>query len=221
MANTKALPNGLELRDTCTPWHCAGAARQGKCAAQASGPLGTRPVFCAGKCPAARATVALFSHILAGKPRSIFPDTGRVSRRPNTPGAARHTVPAPSRCSSPHPVRPLRGCVARPRALPPGHRVGAARRTLRVRKRGRDGLPKDTPARYRRCWVGTMCGVAQVSGCPSRRHTWASVLAPSPHPLAPPARAGVRCGACVQGCTELVGGTECGSNKGKGGGNIL
>jgi hypothetical protein len=26
-------PNGLELRDTCTPWHCSGAARQSKCAA--------------------------------------------------------------------------------------------------------------------------------------------------------------------------------------------
>jgi hypothetical protein len=125
MAKTKALPNGLELRDTCTPWHCAGAARQGKCPARVSGPLGTRPAFCAGKCPAARATVALFSHILGGKPRSIFPHASRVSRRPSTPGTAR--------------------------------------RTLRVRKRGRDGLPKDMPAQYRRCWVGTMCAAAQLS----------------------------------------------------------
>jgi hypothetical protein len=32
-----------ELRDTCTPWHCAGAARQGKCAAHRTS---SRPSAC-------------------------------------------------------------------------------------------------------------------------------------------------------------------------------
>ena len=37
------LPHGLELRDTCTPWHCAGAARQGKCAAHRRCGAGEQP----------------------------------------------------------------------------------------------------------------------------------------------------------------------------------
>ena len=52
---------------------------------------------------------------------------------------------------------------------------------------------------------GQVCGTGQV--CPSGRDTWAGVPVLSPHPLAPPAtpsrcpagRAGVRCGAGVQG----------------------
>jgi len=68
------------------------------------------------------------------------------------------------------------------------------------------------------CPGGQVCGLPALcrtpSRCPSGRHAWAGVLVPSPHPLAPPAtpsrcpagRAGVRCGAGVQGCSELFGG---------------
>jgi len=96
---------------------------------QVSSPVGTRPAFCAGSCPAARATVRSFSRILAGKARFNFPHASRVSRRPST-----------SWHRPPH----------RPDVL-------------------REG----------RCAV------------------WAGVLAFSPH---------LRCGAGVQGCSELLGG---------------
>jgi len=46
---------------------------------QVSSPVGTRPAFCAGSCPAARATVAPLSRILAGKGCSSFPHASRVS----------------------------------------------------------------------------------------------------------------------------------------------
>ena len=82
-------------------------------------------------------------------------------------------TPQPGQSKSQHPVRPLRECsqespgtvYARPRA--------PARRTLRVRTRGRDGLPvghtcpERTPALAggaRGYWAGTVCGAAQMSG---------------------------------------------------------
>ena len=46
---------------------------------QVSSPVGTRPAFCAGSCPAARETVDPFSRILAGKARGPFSAASRVS----------------------------------------------------------------------------------------------------------------------------------------------
>jgi hypothetical protein len=161
---------------------------------------GACPMIYTGNCPVARAAVNPFSRILAGKrastysaPAGSFEDPAARSPPPGMlPGvpwervreaasscpvhpalvratpcgcatggekssglpAPCRTAPAPSRCSSPHPVR----------AASPG-------------PPGRDGLPKDTPAQYRRCWIGTMCGAAQVSRCASGRHMWAGVPA--------------------------------------------
>jgi hypothetical protein len=56
---------------------------------QVSSPVGTRPAFCAGSCPAARATVRSFSRILAGQaPLTFLTPAGSVED-PAPPGTAR------------------------------------------------------------------------------------------------------------------------------------
>ena len=64
---------------------------------QVSSPVGTRPAFCAGSCPAARAPVDPFlaGLLRTGGVRQLFPHARRVSRRPSTCGlpalCRRHT----------------------------------------------------------------------------------------------------------------------------------
>ena len=82
---------------------------------------GSRPAACPGVGPGAQATPHSFSHNWAGKARLDFPHASRASRRPSTPFA-------PS------------GDATRDREPRPDAPYGCASDTLRVRKRGRDGL---------------------------------------------------------------------------------
>jgi len=57
--------------------------------------------------------------------------------------------------------------------------------------------PPHRPGPVPALWAGVSCREGRCAD-------WAGVLVFSPHPLAPPARAGVRCGAGVQGCSESL-----------------
>jgi hypothetical protein len=106
-------------------------------------------------CPTARARAHASSHTLAGN------------------SCPTRSVRLPGQSQTRHPVRPLRGCCARPRA--PG------RRTLRVCTRGRDGLrpacivPHTVPAPSRCSSLHLRCGAgvgmsfreAHVGRCPA------------------------------------------------------
>jgi len=76
---TPAPPGtALALRARASVRRTAGAV-------QVSSPVGTRPVFCAGSCPAAQASAHPFSRYLADSTRSNFPLASRVSRPQATP----------------------------------------------------------------------------------------------------------------------------------------
>ena len=116
---------------------------------QASNPVGTRPAFCAGSCPPARATPHQFSHNSAREISPTFRTPAGSVEDPVPPGTARHTVPVScreGRCAvclhfaahRPDPAPAVLGrCV-----LPGGTRGQVSWCTSRAAKRGCLKAPK-------------------------------------------------------------------------------
>jgi len=142
-------PNGLELRDTCTPWHCAGAARQGKCAAHRT----------PSRCPSGRCGAGEHPRRAAAKrPREVANPTRSLRETAGGSGNIRPILAHSGR----------RGTLR----LPHASRVSRRPSTPWHRPPHRPGVLPGGQV----CGLPALCRTP--SRCPSGRHTWAGVLAP-------------------------------------------